>query len=137
MANLIKKTIFLLLFVFALLSTGNFTFAATGNNCPPGSNVYQNGLLKGLRCDAPVDDVETTITAVKNLMSEILLPAAAVIFSIMFLSASILYITSSGNQQRIDMAKKTLTTALIGLLMIVLAEVLIGLFASLLGGNLR
>jgi hypothetical protein len=124
---------------------GNLTFflyklaspAFAASNCPPGSTTYNDGILKGLPCDRPVNDVWTTVMAIKNLITNVLLPVVGVIFSIMFIVGSILYITSNGNQQRVDQGKKTLTYAIGGLILVILAEVLIGLFAALLGGALQ
>ena len=57
-----------------------------------------------------------------------LVGAIAVLFIIY---AGILYVTSSGNKERIEQAKQTLTYAVIGLIVIVLAGVIVNLATGL------
>lgn len=57
-----------------------------------------------------------------------LVGAIAVLFIIY---AGILYVTSSGNKERIEQAKQTLTYAVIGLVVIVLAGVIVSLVTGL------
>jgi cytochrome bd-type quinol oxidase subunit 2 len=121
---------------FFLYKIASPAFAApTSFICPAGSSVHTEGIFKGLPCDRPVKDLDTALTAVKNLTTQILLPLVGVLFSIMFLYGALQYITSNGNQQRAEAGKKTLTFAIGGLVLIILAEIIIGLYVKALGGS--
>ena len=80
--------------------------AASGqDNCDPG---------------AATTSINSTIESVINILSL----AVGIIAVIMIIVAGFRYITSGGNEQTIATAKKTLTYALIGLVIAVLAQVI-------------
>ena len=60
---------------------------------------------------------------------------AAGLFVIVFIVGGIMYITSAGNPQRAETAKKTLTAGVIGLIIILFAWVLVQQAANLAGGK--
>ena len=97
---------------------------------------YTDGILKGLPCDTPIRDLNTVLVFVRNIVSDFLLPIVGTVFVIMLIVGGILYISSAGNQQRVDSAKKTLTAAIIGLLIVTLAYAIIAIFANMIGGGI-
>lgn len=101
-----------------------------------GQRVYTKGILKGVPCDGAINSLDEVLGVVKNVVSGFLLPIVGVLFIIMLLIGGILYITSRGNQTQIDRAKKTLTAAIIGLLIVTLSYTLIAIFANLIGGGI-
>jgi uncharacterized YccA/Bax inhibitor family protein len=107
----------------------------TTQGCPNGK-TYPNGILKGLPCNAPISDLNTVLKFVQNIVFQFILPSVGVLFTIMLLFGGILYITSAGNQQRVDSAKKTLTAAIIGLLIVILSYTIIAIFAGVIGGGI-
>lgn len=98
-------------------------------------DVYTVGILKGIPCKGAIDSVPQVLTFIKNIVLEFLLPTVGTIFLIMILLGGILYITSRGNQTQLDRAKKTLTAAIIGLLIVTLSYTLIAIYAGILGGG--
>lgn len=110
------------------------SIAAT-QNCPKGGK-YPKGILKGLPCNGPINDLPTVLLFIKNVVNEFILPTVGVLFIIMLLIGGILYITSRGNQTQVDRAKKTLTAAIIGLLIIILSYTLIAVFTKIIGGGI-
>ncbi|MDP4127594.1 MAG: pilin [Bacillota bacterium] len=107
---------------------------ATTQGCPNGK-TYPSGILKGLPCNAPISDLDTALKFVQNIVFQFILPSVGVLFTIMLLFGGILYITSAGDPQRVGNAKKTLTAAIIGLLIVTLSYTLIAIFANVLGGS--
>lgn len=107
------------------------------SKCEKGSNVYTKGILNGVSCEGPMKSLKDVLIFVKNIVYVLLLPSAGIIFLIMFGIGGLLYITSNGNQTMIDRAKKTLTAAVIGLLIVVFAYAAIGIFTRLLGGVVK
>lgn len=97
---------------------------------------YKSGLLKGLPCDRPIADMEDILKITKNIVTDLVLPVVGVIFTIMIIFGGLQYISSAGNKDRIAGAKKTLTFAIIGLLLVILSEVIIGIVANFLGGGI-
>lgn len=104
------------------------------SRCPNGSTTYTSGILKGVPCDGTLKTLEEALIIIKNVVRIFLLPIVGTIFIIMLLAGGILYITSRGNQQQLDRAKKTLTAAIVGLLIVTLSYTLIIIFAGAIGG---
>ncbi|MDD5693668.1 MAG: hypothetical protein PHU86_04330 [Patescibacteria group bacterium] len=96
---------------------------------------YTKGIMNGLPCDQPLSNINDIVMFVKNLTLGYILPLVGTIFIIMLIIGGILYITSRGNQQQVDRGKKTLTTAIIGLLIIILSYTIIAIFTKVMGGN--
>ena len=101
-----------------------------------GIRYYKNGLLADVPCDTPITTLNQVIAVVKNLLNKILLPISATLFSIMVIFGGVSYITSNGNENQADKAKKILTAAIIGLLITLLAYVLIYFFTNAIGGSI-
>lgn len=128
-------------------STGTpiaFSFSGSGipnisidrTRCPAGNTTYTSGILKGIPCDGALNSLDEILIIVRNVVQGFLLPLIGVLFIIMLLIGGILYITSRGNQTQLDRAKKTLTAAIIGLLIVTLSYTLIAIFANLIGGGI-
>jgi hypothetical protein len=102
--------------------------------CPTGT--YTSGILKGVKCDEPIKTADQVLTIVKNVVNQMFLPAASVLFIIMFTVGGIWYMGSNGNEERAKRAKKILTAAIVGLLITALAYAIITSFVYLLGGGI-
>lgn len=77
------------------------------------------------------DDVFNFVNRLKNIS----LALVGVIIFAMFVYGGVLYITSGGNDEKIQKGKQTLTYAVIGLIIVVLAYVIISFIVNSLGGN--
>jgi len=104
------------------------------SRCPSGSTTYTSGILKDVPCDGALKTLDEALLVVRNVIQIFLLPIVGTLFTIMLLAGGIMYITSRGNQQQLDRAKKTLTAAIIGLLIVILSYTLIVIFAGAIGG---
>jgi hypothetical protein len=123
-----------------------FAWNLTDSNCPT-SGHYETGILKGISCKTPPgytdpsasstpDAKAIVLNAFRNLVNTVLLPITGTIFTIVMIAGGLMYITSGGNPQRIESAKKFLTAGIVGLGIIILAYFLITVFVSLLGGTI-
>lgn len=65
-----------------------------------------------------------------NLVANILIYLAGIIFIGMFLLGGVQYLTAGGNQAQVDKAKKTLLWAVVGLLAVLSAFVIVNLIIS-------
>lgn len=110
------------------------TFAFAADTCDS-SGKYSQGLLKGIPCDKPLTEINSTIFTIERVVYYILLPAAGSIFVLMFMVGGVLYITSAGNDTRAENAKKTLTYAILGLLIVLFSYSAVVIFTKLLGGD--
>jgi hypothetical protein len=77
------------------------------------------------------DDVFNFVNRVKNIA----LGFVGVIIFAMLIYGGVLYITSGGNDEKIQKAKQTLTAAIIGLLIVLLSYVIISFVVNSLGGQ--
>jgi len=124
----------------AVLKLGGFTLPGLtldASQCPAGSTTFTSGILKDIPCDGAVNSLEGVLTFVRNIVQVFLLPLVGTLFIIMLLVGGVLYITSRGNQTQLDRAKKTLTAAIIGLLIVILSYTIIAIFARTLGGEIQ
>jgi len=112
------------------------TFGLDKTKCPEGSTVYTSGLMHGIPCYGAIDSLEEVLQLVKNIIFIFLLPIVGTLFLIMLIVGGILYITSRGNQQQLDRAKKTLTAAIAGLIIVTLSYTIIVIFANVIGGGI-
>ncbi len=99
------------------------------------SSTYTKGILKGVPCIGAIDSTSEVLAVVKNVVMIFLLPLVGTLFIIMLLLGGILYITSRGNTQQLERAKKLLTAAIIGLLIVTLSYTIISIFANVIGGG--
>lgn len=102
----------------------------------PASGHYENGILEGLPCNEPADDLDLIVVVLQNI-SGIVLAVLSTGFVIMIIIGGIQYITAAGNEDRAKGGKKTLTAAIIGLIIVILAYAIIKIFATLLGGGVE
>lgn len=98
--------------------------------------TYENGILEGLPCNEPITSKESLITMIKNITTKFLLPLIGTLFIIMFIVGGLQYISSFGNETKMAAGKKTLTSAIIGLVIIILSYGIVQIFASFIGGGI-
>lgn len=126
--------------LYLLLLLPSLSNAATPTPTPAPAcvgGVYTNGVLKGMKCDGPITTTTQVLDLIRNVLTNFLLPPLGALFLIMFAIGGIQYITSAGDPSRAEKGKKTLTWAVLGLLLVISAEVIIGLFSGMLGGGVR
>lgn len=111
-------------------------FGLDKTRCPENSTVYTSGLMKGLPCYDAIKTTDQVLTLIKNIIMIFLLPLVGTLFLIMLIIGGILYITSRGNQQQAEKAKKTLTAAIAGLIIVTLSYTIIAIFANVIGGGI-
>ena len=135
--NKISQKVFF--FLFALSPT--LTLAATNgfadSNCT--GSTYTKGLLKGLPCNTPADDIKYIKVLTTNIMN-LALSLVGVLFIIMFFVGGFLYITvgirfAGGRENQIKLAKQMLKFAVIGLLVVLFARLIVAAVATMLGGG--
>jgi hypothetical protein len=100
------------------------------------STTYTSGILKGVPCAGAIKTLDDALILVKNVIMTFLLPLVGTLFLIMLIIGGILYITSRGNQQQLEKAKKTLTAAIIGLIIVTLSYTIIVIFAKVICGGI-
>jgi heme/copper-type cytochrome/quinol oxidase subunit 2 len=84
-------------------------------------------LLDGSKAATGPDDVFRFVNNVKGVAI-----AIVIIFG-MIIYGGVLYISSAGNEEKIQKAKQTLTAAIFGLIIVILAYAIISFVASTLG----
>lgn len=99
------------------------------------STTYTAGILKGVPCNETISTLEEALILVKNVVMVLLLPLVGTLFLIMMIIGGILYISSRGNEQQAERAKKTLTAAIVGLIIVILSYTIITVFANAIGGD--
>ena len=78
---------------------------------------------------------ESTITGLIDRIATWLLGIGSTIAVIMVLWSGLLYMTSGGNKTRVEQAKKTLTYAVVGLTVLLLAKGVTLIIQNFLAGN--
>ena len=101
-----------------------------------GKKVYKNGILRGVPCAEPLSTLDQALKVVENVIFIFLLPLVGTLFIIMLLTGGILYISSRGNPQQLERAKKTLTWAIVGLIVVTLSYTIVLIFAKVIGGGI-
>jgi heme/copper-type cytochrome/quinol oxidase subunit 2 len=86
-------------------------------------------LLDGSKAATGPDDVFRFVNNVKGVAIAIV---GVIIFG-MIIYGGVLYISSAGNEEKIQKAKQTLTAAIFGLIIVILAYAIISFVASTLG----
>ena len=107
------------LFLLITLATPSFASAA---------------ILEGLKGENKAKDLEAIDKLISNI-SSIVTNIAGAIALLMIIFGGLTYITSAGNTERAEKGKKILTYAIGGLLLVILAKVILSVFATLLGGS--
>jgi len=82
----------------------------------------------------PVEIKDPSVTTVSDIINAILgwvIPLLGGIAVLFIIYAGVQYVTAAGNKERIEGAKQTLTYAIIGLIVIVLAGVIVSLVTNL------
>ena len=73
---------------------------------------------------------QTTITGIILYVIQILLAVAALVAVIFLIAGGFKYITAGGNEETAESGKKTITNAIIGIVVIILAFVIIRVIAN-------
>jgi hypothetical protein len=122
--NLIKYLIF-----FTLLLAPALVLAQT-TNCSP--NCVQQGLypLSGMFGTGNISDA-TSLSQLLPMIIELLLGIAGGVAVIFVIIGGYQYITSGGNEESAEKGRKTLTNAVIGIVIIVLSYAIITVIANL------
>jgi len=102
-------------------------------NCTDGK--YTSGILNGVSCEGATKTLNDFLLVIKNIAVKFLLPIVGTLFVIMFIIGGMQYITSAGNPTQAESGKKTLTAAIIGIVVIALSYTIIAIFSNLLGGG--
>jgi hypothetical protein len=103
-------------------------------NCTNGK--YTSGILNGVSCEGATKTLNDFLLVIKNIAVKFLLPIVGTLFVIMFIIGGMQYITSAGNPTQAESGKKTLTAAIIGIVIIALSYTIIAIFSNLLGGGI-
>ena len=124
-------------------ATGPFTFnigdlTATptidNTGCATGQTKFTKGILAGLPCDKAIDSLADVLKLIRNIMYIFILPIVGTLFVIMIIVGGIVYMSSAANPKRIELGKKILTAAIIGLIITILAYTIVFFFAKSIGG---
>lgn len=110
----------------SLLATGSVYLMTFGTQALAACDKTANPGCVDLVDPAPGATVSTYIISITDWVLNIT-GAIAVLFIIW---GGILYVTSSGNKDRADQAKQTLTYAVIGLIVVVLSKVIVSLVTT-------
>jgi cytochrome bd-type quinol oxidase subunit 2 len=84
---------------------------------------------------APVQNKEAVSSLVTRL-TQIVIGVAGIVAVVMIILGGVLYLTSGGNEERRGNAKKTLTAAIVGLIITISAYSIVYIFTNLLGGGI-
>lgn len=99
---------------------------------------FNNAPCPGLNCSEAVGDVATLkgIEAVFSNILTIALSLAGIVLFIMFITGGFRYLTAGGDAKAVEAAKGTLTHAIAGLVVLILAWIIIQFIEVLTGVNL-
>lgn len=112
-----KKNIWtILIFILPLIFSGTIALAADTSGGSGGS-----GGSDGLNIENPLGSINNISSLMQNLIN-VLWNLSVVIAPILIVYAGFLYITSAGNQEKIQKAQKTLIWTLIGFAVVLLAN---------------
>jgi len=118
-----KKTIKILL---AIMIWGSLFFTATNpllaTSTDAGTKIKQGIIETGVA--AGIGDADTDIRETIALIIRYLLGFLGIVFTVLIIYGGFLWMTAAGNDQQIDKARKILTQAAIGLLIVILAYAL-------------
>ncbi len=118
-----KKTIKILL---VIMIWSGFFFSATtpllATSTDAGTKIKQGIIDTGIA--AELGNADTDIRETTALIIRYLLGFLGILFTILIIYGGFLWMTAAGNDQQIDKARKILTQAAIGLLIVVLAYAL-------------
>jgi len=104
------------------------TLAAVNPNC-------NTSFLKFL-CSTKDAPGLKELNKVPEVIKNIIISIGGILTVLAFVIGGLMYITSAGNNNQTDKAKKVLTAATIGLILIISARAILGVFVKLMGGSL-
>jgi hypothetical protein len=118
--------IFTVMFVFSpLTSVEAGLLDAFGNNSP----------LNQTADNAGYDPGQTSVNPIIQTVIQVALSFLGVIFLILMIYGGFLWMTASGNEEKVSKARKILTAAIIGLIIVIGAYAITELVMSKLGGE--
>ncbi len=99
---------------------------------------FNNTLCPGPNCNEAVGDVATIkgLEAVFENVISVALAFAGIVLFVMFLMGGFRYLTAGGDAKAVEAAKGTLTHAILGLVVLILAWIIIQFIEVLTGVNL-
>lgn len=119
----IKLTLFALLFTFTLIASPHFAFAANDVKTGLGQISTAFPSVSGLNENSTIGDVFVYVIKIALAIAF----AVAVVFVIY---GGYLYITSGGNEEQATTGRRTVTYAVIGIIIIILSFVIISVIAN-------
>lgn len=87
----------------------------------------------GIKIPCPLNPLFCDIASIISTLSAFVLPVATLVFLAMILYGGFSYLTAGGSDEKIATAKKILTYAVIGFVIILLAPAIIGIISALFG----
>jgi len=84
----------------------------------------------------PLNPLFSDVGSIISTLSAFILPAATLAFLAMLIYGGFTYLTAAGNPEKEALAKKILTYAVIGFIIIVIAPVVVGIISALFGVQL-
>jgi len=84
----------------------------------------------------PLNPLFCDISSIISTLSAFILPVATLVFLTMLLYGGFVYLTAGGSDEKVALAKKILTYAVIGFIIIVVAPVIVGIIGALFGVQL-
>lgn len=114
------------LFMFAALTPALSPSAAAATVCPAGQSQASCDACAGITaaggdCGSSTDSLDQVLKNIINLVSAIV----GVVAVVMVIVSGFKYITSSGDSNKIASAKSTLIYAIIGLVIVALAQIIV------------
>ncbi|KXK26789.1 MAG: hypothetical protein TR69_WS6001000810 [candidate division WS6 bacterium OLB20] len=113
----------ILLFAAAGVSAVN---AASPTPATDGPNTIQN----------PLNSLFSDIGSIFSTLSAFIIPVATLAFLAMIIYGGFTYLTAAGSDEKVAQAKKILTFAVIGFIIILVAPVVVGIISALFGVQL-
>ncbi|MFW5888705.1 MAG: Mbov_0395 family pilin-like conjugal transfer protein [Patescibacteria group bacterium] len=132
--NKIKKQLLALMIFFSMLLIGPACIAGIQDafNVDDGSNEDP---LDKAASESGYDTGQTSINPIIQTVIQVALSFLGVIFLILMIYGGFLWMTASGNEEKVSKARKILTAAIIGLIIVIGAYAITALVMSRLGGE--
>jgi hypothetical protein len=109
--------------IFYLITTGLLIFTS--------NQAFAAPLLDPNSTPNSPDAIFSLVNNIKNILTGLV----GIIILGMLIYGAVLYISSAGNDEKIQKAKQTMTAAIIGLIIIVCSYAIISFVANILGGG--
>lgn len=91
--------------------------------------AWHRGLFKDVDCQIVINKLSDVWTIIANI-ADILIHVAGLLAVVFIIYGGIRYITSQGEPENLQSAKKILTNAIVGLILAILASTIVGFIAG-------